>query len=190
MPIVLSWGWRRRLIAFAAGALSALAMAPVQCLADPVSDLPDAGLADRRRRGGPLGRTGGRGSDRLVVRLRLLSRRPLLDRLRLLGRCAGLRLAVADRGHRPAGGARRLYRARRGAGANAVDARGAAYLGSRRGAHRFGMAARPPVHRFSLECIRLRADRAAGLGASRFAVRHLGPDLHRHRGVRQSRHAQ
>jgi len=27
--IVLSWGWRRWLIAFAAGALSALAMAPV-----------------------------------------------------------------------------------------------------------------------------------------------------------------
>jgi apolipoprotein N-acyltransferase len=26
--VVLSWGWRRRLIAFAAGALSALAMAP------------------------------------------------------------------------------------------------------------------------------------------------------------------
>ncbi|MGB7254690.1 MAG: apolipoprotein N-acyltransferase, partial [Xanthobacteraceae bacterium] len=26
--IVLSWGWRRRLIAFTAGALSALAMAP------------------------------------------------------------------------------------------------------------------------------------------------------------------
>ena len=42
---MLAYGWRRVLIAFLAGAASALALAPIQCLADPVRDLSDAGLA-------------------------------------------------------------------------------------------------------------------------------------------------
>ena len=81
-----------------------------QCLAGLVSDVPDAGLADRRCGDRPLGRSGRRGGDRLVVRLRLFCRRSLLDRLRVFGRCAGLRLAVADRGHRSTGGACHLHR--------------------------------------------------------------------------------
>ena len=39
----------------------------------------------------------------------------------------------------------------------AVDARRAAHPGFGRGADRGGMAARPPVHRLSVECLRLRA---------------------------------
>jgi hypothetical protein len=54
--IVLSWGWRRWLIAFAAGALSALAMAPFNAWPVLFLTFPGAGLADRRRRGRPLGR--------------------------------------------------------------------------------------------------------------------------------------
>ena len=43
------------------------------------------------------------------------------------------------------------------------------------------MAARPSADRFSLERLRLRADRAAGAGAKRVAHRHLGPHFHRDR---------
>ena len=121
--IVLSWGWRRWLIAFAAGALSALAMAPfnvwpVLFLTFPTLVWLIDGAGVGRWRG-----VNGRGGHRLVVRLRLFSRRPLLDRLCLSRRCADLRLAVADRGDRPAGGARDLHRVRRRAGAAAVDPR-------------------------------------------------------------------
>ena len=49
--VILSWGWRRRGIAFGAGALSALAMPPVLRLSHPVDHAAGPGLADRRRGG-------------------------------------------------------------------------------------------------------------------------------------------
>ena len=76
----------------------------VQCLADFVSDVSGAGLADRRFRRQPLGRRRSGGMDRLVVRFRLFRRRALLDRLRVSGRRADLRLDAAVRGAGPAGG--------------------------------------------------------------------------------------
>ena len=48
---------------------------------------------------------------RLVLRLRLFPRRPLLGRLRLPGRCQDLRLAAAVRGRRAAGLSRAFHRA-------------------------------------------------------------------------------
>ena len=71
------------------------------------------------------------------------------------------------------------------AGATDLDARPVAHSGACRHADRRGMAARPSAHRLSLEHVRLRADRAAGAGAKRLAHRHLGPDLHRHRDLRE-----
>ena len=64
--------------------------------------------------GAAAGRLGGaaeRGRRRLVVRLRLFPRRPLLDRLRVPGRRQDLRLAAAVRGDRAAGRAGALHRA-------------------------------------------------------------------------------
>ena len=95
------WGWRRALIAFLAGAASALAMAPfnawpVLFLTFPVlvwlidGAAAGAWAACRARR-------------RLVVRLWLFPRRALLGGLCLSGRCQDLRLAVAVRSRRAAG---------------------------------------------------------------------------------------
>ena len=69
--------------------------------------------------------------------------------------------------------------------ARAVDARRDAHPGARGRAHARRVAARPSADRISLEHLRLRADDAAGAGAERVAVRPLGPDLHRGRGLRQ-----
>ena len=86
--IVLAWGWRRAAIAFVAGAASALALAPINAwpvlfLTFPVLVWLIDGAAAGRWSGAAV--AGGR---RLVVRLRLFPRRPLLDRLRLAGRRA------------------------------------------------------------------------------------------------------
>ncbi len=131
--IVLSWGWRRWLIAFAAGAASALAMAPFNAWPILFLTFPIlVWLID----GAGVGSWGGvaRGGNRLVVRFRLFSRRALLDRLRVSGRCADFRLAVADRGDRPAGGARAstLHSARRWRGCYGRAARGASSRWARR----------------------------------------------------------
>ena len=160
-----------------------------QRVAGSVPDLSGPGLAHRRRRTGPLGRHHRRGDDGLVVRLRLFPRRPLLGRLRLPGRCADLRLAAPDRGHRPAVDACVLYCARCGGGADAVDAGCAPHPLSRCGADRDRMAARPCADRFSLECLGLCPHLPAGAGAGRRGDRALGPHLHRDRRFRESRDA-
>ena len=95
----------------------------VRCLAGAVLYLPGSGVAGRRRRRRPPRRPAERGDRRLVVRLRLFSRGPVLGRLRLPGRRQDLRLAAAVRGHRAAGGHGLLHRPRPCAGAHAVDAR-------------------------------------------------------------------
>ena len=172
---------RRRIVGAGDGA--------VQCLADSVSDLPDTGLADRRRRRRPLGRRGCRSRYRLVLWLRLFRRRPLLDRLRLSGRRADLRLAVTVRGDRPARGARRLYGNRRRPCPRSLDPWGAPHPGFGRDADRSGMAARPYAHRFPMERVRLRTRGAAAVGAKRIVDRAVGPHLHRHRGICEPRHA-
>ena len=174
--VVLAWGWRRALIAFVAGAASALALAPIDAwpvlfLTFPVLVwLVDGSAAGRWA--APDG-----GDRRLVLRLRLFPRRPLLDRLRVPGRRQDIRLAVAVRGCRAAGLSRALHRPRARRGAADLDARADAPARARGHAHRRRVAARPSAHRLSLEHLRLRADRAAGAGAKRRAGRHLGPDV-------------
>ena len=113
--------------------------------------------------GAAAGRLGGMpsgGRRRLVVRLRLFPRRPLLGRPRLPGRRQDLRLAAAVRGHRAAGRPRAVHRASasrsRGCCGRAAPMRVARARGR---AHRRRMAARPPAHRLSLEHLRLCADR-------------------------------
>ena len=92
-----------------------------ECLARPVRHLSDPGLAGRRRGGRPSRWSAGGRRRRLVVRLRLFARRPLLGRPRVSGRRQDLRLAAAIRGHcaagRPGGVLRRWvspWRARSG----------------------------------------------------------------------------
>ena len=183
--IVLSWGWRRALVAFGAGAVSALAMAPFDAWPVLFFTFPDSGVARRWRGGRPPRRTAERGNRRLVVRLRLFPRRPLLGRLRLSGRRQDLRLADAVRGRRAAGGHGLLHGLWPWPRAHALDARADAAHCARDRAHRRRVAARPSVQRLPLERLWLRAHRAAGAGAERGADRHLGPHLHRGRGVRE-----
>ena len=188
--IVLSWGWRRALIAFAAGALSVLATCADRRLAGAVLHLSGPGVAGRRRGRRPARRRAERRDRRLVVRLRLFPRRPLLGRLRLPGRRQDLRLAAAVRGRRrcrPAWPATRRSASRWRAslwvrGPLRILALAVALTACR-------MAARPSAHRISLERVRLRADRTAGAGAVRVADRHLGPDVSRGRGVCSAGHA-
>ena len=156
-----------------------------QLLADSVCDLSGSGLADRwcRRRGvaGP----DRCGRNRLVVRFRLFSRRPLLDRLCVPGRCAYFRLASAHRRCRPAGRACDLHRLRGCAGAPVMDARRLAHPRFGGCADRIGMVARTHPDWISVERLRLRSDRAAGAGAERRTHRHLGPHVPRGRDLRQ-----
>ena len=118
---LLAWGWKRAAIAVLAGALSALAMAPfnawpVLFLTFPVVVwLIDGAGAGRLAR-----RAGGR-DGRLLVRARLFRAGTVLDRLRLPGRCADLRLADAVRRARPARLSRAVHRARLCAGAADLD---------------------------------------------------------------------
>ena len=74
----------------------------VQCMAGAVPDLSGHGLADRRRGRRTLARRAGGGDVGLVVRPRLFRAGPVLDRLRLPGRCPDLRLADAVRRAGPA----------------------------------------------------------------------------------------
>ena len=90
------------------------------CVSSALADLSGPRLADRRRdarralaghpRPWPAFATG------WCVRSRLLPRRPVLDRLRLPGRCRDVRLADAVRGARPARLSRALCRDRLAAG--------------------------------------------------------------------------
>ena len=130
MAIVLAWGWRRAAIAFVAGALSALAMAPFNAWPVLFLTFPVAGLADRRRRPPGAGAACRRRRSRLVVWLRLFRRRTLLDRLRVSGRRNfGWLLPVAVSGL-PAGLALFTALGLRG-GAHALDAASGAFWRSR-----------------------------------------------------------
>ena len=93
----------------------------VQCMAGAVPDLSGRGLADRRRGRRTLARRAGSRDVRLLVRARLFRAGPVLDRLRVPGRCADLRLADAVRGARPARLSRAVHRARLRAGAADLD---------------------------------------------------------------------
>ena len=184
--IVLSWGWRRALVAFARGRGVGAGDGAVRCLAGAVLHVSDSGLAGRWRGGRPPRRPAERGDRRLVVRLRLFPRRALLGRLRLPGRCQDLRLAAAVRGR---------SRCRRAWPATRPSALALARLLWTRGPTRLIALAVALTaaewlrgHLFTgfpWNVYRLRAHRAAGAGAERGADRHLGPDLHRGRGVRE-----
>ncbi len=187
--IVLSWGWRRRLIAFAAGALSALAMAPFNAWPVLFLTFPTlVWLID----GAGIGRWGGVaaaaaigwwfGFGYFVAGLYWIGYAFLVDApdfgwllpIAVIGLPAVLAIYTA------LGVA--LARA-------AVDSWRSAHFGFGRSTDDFGMAARSFADRIPLERVRLCPDGSAGFGASRFAVRHLGFDLHRHCRVCQPRDA-
>src|SRR6476646_9398016 len=91
LSIILSWGWKRAVIAVVAGALSALAMAPFNAWPVLFVTFPVmVWLID------------GAGAGRLGVRPRLFRAGVVLDRLCLPGRRPHLRLADAVRGGRSA----------------------------------------------------------------------------------------
>ena len=97
--IILLWGWRRALLALLAGALAVLARRP-SISSPPASSrsrswsgCSTAPPATRRR--GLLRRLVPGLRDRLVVRLRLFPRRPLVDRQCAAGRGRQLRLGAA-----------------------------------------------------------------------------------------------
>jgi hypothetical protein len=120
--IVLSWGWRRALVAFSAGAVSMLAMAPFDAWPVLFFTFPIlVWLVD----GAAGGRLGGLPSAAIAGWWFGFGfpRRALLGRLRVSGRCQNLRLAVAVRRHRAAGGHGLLHRPRPRARSHAVDAR-------------------------------------------------------------------
>ena len=154
-----------------------------RCLAGAVCHLSDPRMARRRGGGRPARRRGGGGDRRLVVRLRLFPRRPLLGRQCVSDRCQDLRLAVAVRGHRPAGRNGHLHRTGACARAADLDARRNPLAGAGGGAHHCRVAARSLVRRVSVEHVRLRADIAALAGAGCRTRRDLGPDLRRGRGL-------
>ena len=184
--VVLAWGWRRALIAFGAGALSVLGLAPtdlwpVMFLTFPVL----VWLVD----GAAAGRFGGareRIRGRLVVRLRLFLRGALLDRPRLPGRRQDVRLASAIRDCRAARGHGDLHGSRPRLRARDLGTRPHPRPVACDRTHGRRVVARAPVHRISVEHVWLRTDRAAGTGADRIADRHLGPDIHCRRGIRDA----
>ncbi len=185
--IILSWGWRRWLIAFAAGAVSALAMAPFYAwpllfLTFPVL----VWLIDGVRAGTIAGMFGAAivgwwfGFGYFLAGLYWVGYAFLVDAqtfgwllpFAVIGLPAGLALFTAF----GAALARLL-----------VDARRHAHFLVGRGAHRGRMVARPRADGVSLERIRLRPDRAAGLGAKRRLSRPLGADVRSRRRIRQPR---
>ncbi len=96
--IILSWGWRRAAIAFIAGALSALAVAPfdawpVLFITIPVTVWLIDGAGAGRLGGIPAAAVSGWWFGFWIFR-----RGPLLGRLRVPRRCRNVRLAFTDRG--------------------------------------------------------------------------------------------
>ena len=181
--IVLAFGWRRAAIAFAAGALSALALAPFNAWPILFVTFPVlVWLVDGSAAGRWSGAVAAAGAG-WCFGFGYFRRRTLLGRLRLSGRCQDLRLAAAGGGRRLAGLSRALHRVRACRGAADLGARTGARAGAGRHADHRGMAARPSAQRLSLEHFRLCADPAAGAGAKRVAGRHLGPHLSLHRDL-------
>ena len=184
-PVILAWGWRRAAIAFVAGAVSALAMAPVHFwpvlfVTFPLLVWLIDGAAAARWRGAAAGFLIGWwfGFGYFLAGLYWVGYAFLVD-----AKTFGWLLAV--RGHRASGRTRRIYRARRCACPRAVDAGGASRPHACRRVDDERMAARPCADRISVERIRLRAHGAARARAERGGVRHLGAHFHRGRGVRE-----
>ena len=159
----------------------------VQCMAGAVSDLSGDGLADRWRRRRTLARRAGGGDGGLVVRPRLFRAGPVLDRLRVPGRCAHFRLAVALRRAWPARLSRAVHRTWFRAGAADLDRECLAGDRARSEPDVERMAARSDAVGLSLECVRLCADRAAGAGADGVADRPVGPDVSERCDLRKPR---
>ena len=149
---MLSWGWRRALVAFCAGALSALAMAPfdawpVLFFTFPVLVWLVDGAAAGRLGGVPSAAIAGWwfGFGYFLAGLYWVGYAFLVD-----AKTFGWLLPFAvDRRCRPASPATPALGS--GARAHAVDARADAADRARGRAHRRRMAARPSVQRLSLE---------------------------------------
>jgi hypothetical protein len=157
--------------------------ASVVGLARAIPHLSGAGLAGRWRRWrhwqcGAVGR-----DHRLVVRLWLLPGWPLLDRPRFPGRCPDVRMAAANRSHGVAGWSRTVHSVRRCVGAAVMEQGPCPRARARGRTDDCGVAARTPVDRLSLECVRLRARNAARAGADQRAHRAVGPDRYRDCGL-------
>ena len=183
--IVLSYGWRRWLIAFAAGALSAAAMAPlgfwpILFLTFPVLVwlIDGAGAGEWRGLTGAAATGWWFGFGYFLAGLYWVGFAFLVDAptfgwllpIAVIGLPAGLAIFTAF----GVALARLL-----------VDARRVAHAGARGRADRRGMVARTPADRISVERLRLRTDLAAHFGAERRADRHLGPDIPGGRDLRQ-----
>ena len=187
--IVLSWGWRRWLIAFAAGALSALAMAPVNAWPILFVTFPTlVWLIDGAGAGRWHGVIGAAitgwwfGFGYFLAGLYWIGYAFLVDAptfgwllpIAVLGLPAMLAVFTAF----GVALARLLWTR----GATRILALGVALTTAEwlRGHLADG---------FSLERLWLCADLAAGAGAKRLGHRHLGPDLHRRCRLRQPGHA-
>ena len=174
--VVLAWGWRRAAIAFVAGAVSVLALAPFNAWPVLFVTFPVAvWLID----GSSAGRLGSVMTASIAgwwFGFGYFVAGPLLARLRVPGRCENLRVAVAVRGPRPAGGARIVHGGGVRPRARVLDARTGAHSCARHRVDRGRMAARPCAHGLSVEHDRLRAHRAAGARAGVRADRTVGPD--------------
>ena len=169
-------GWRRALIAFIAGLVSVVALPPFHLW--PVLFLTFPVLVWLIDGAGPGWRgVTARAPHRLAVRLRVSGRRALLDRPRVSGRRADVRLDAAVCGSDRAGRTGDFSRRRHCTGATALDARRATHPRARGSAHSDRMAARARTHGLSVEYVRLCADGAAGAGTRRGTDRHLGPDV-------------
>ena len=184
--IVLAWGWRRALIAFAAGALSALALAPLDAwpvlfLTFPVLVWLIDGAAAGRLGGVPSAAIAGWwfGFGYFLAGLYWVGYAFLVD-AKTFGWLLPFAVIALPAGH-GAASPRSAWRwraccgraGRRGCIALAVALTAAEWL---RG-HLFTG--------FPWNALRLRADRPAGARAGRGADRHLGPHLHRGRGLRE-----
>ena len=154
------------------GRLSALAMAPFNAWPVLFVTFP-VRLADDGAAAAGAARGAGGGDVGLLVRARLFRARAVLDRQRLPGRCADLRLADAVRGARPAG-LPALFPALGFALARLIWTRMRRGCWRSRSAHGQRMAARPCAVGIPMECLRLRAVGAAGAGADGVADRAVG----------------
>ena len=187
LAIILAWGWKRAAIALAAGALSALAMAPFNAWPVLFVTFPVAiWLIDGAGAGRWRGDAGG-GDVGLLVRARLFRGRALLDRPGLSGRCGDLRLADAVRRAGSARLPRIVHRGRLCTGPLLVDPRCVAAVGTRAQPYDHGVAARPSALGISVEFIRLRPVRTAGAGADRLADRAVGHDVPERSDLREPR---